>query len=115
MINSMDNFGQTVDRQHETGVRRRLEEKVSLLEEFNELLIESSGDCILVVDGDGLVLSMNKVGRESLKCSPETGGIGRHWVELFEGLDTKVRFTELKIPKGRSTFQATSRPGGRLK
>src|SRR5688572_15592384 len=115
MINTTENFGQTVDRQHETGVRRRLEEKVSLLQEFNDLLIESSGDCIMVVDGDGLVLSMNKTGRESLKCSTENGGLGRHWVELFEGLDTKVSFTELKIPRGRSTFQATSRPGGRVK
>jgi len=115
MINTTENFGQTVDRQHETGVRRRLEEKVSLLQEFNDLLIESSGDCILVVDGDGIVLSMNNTGRESLRCSVEGGGLGRHWVELFEGLDTKVRYTELKIPKGRSTFQATSRPGGRLK
>ena len=115
MINTTENFGHAVDRQHETGVRRRLEEKVSLLQEFNELLIESSGDCILVVDGEGIVLSMNKMGRESLRCLPENGGIGQHWVELFEGLDTKVRYTELKIPKGRSTFQATSRPGGRLK
>ena len=115
MIKTTENFGQTVDRQHETGVRRRLEEKVALLQEFNDLLIESSGDCILVVDADGIVLSMNKTGRESLRCSTENEGLGRHWVELFEGLDTKVRYTELKIPKGQSTFQATSRPGGQLK
>ena len=115
MINSTENFGQSLERQHEMGIRRRLEEKLSLLQEFNDLLIESSGDCVLVVDADGVVLSMNKTGRESLHCFVDNGGIGRHWVELFEGLDTKVPFSDLKIPKGRSTFQATSRPGGRLK
>ena len=115
MINTTEDFGQSLDRQHESGIRRRLEEKLSLLQEFNDLLIESSGDCILVVDADGVVLSMNKTGRESLRCPTENGGLGRHWVELFEGLDTKVSFTDLKIPRGRSTFQATSRPNGRLK
>ena len=50
MINSTENFGQSLERQHEMGIRRRLEEKLSLLQEFNDLLIESSGDCVLVVD-----------------------------------------------------------------
>ena len=114
MINTTEKFGESLDRQHESGLRRRLEDKLSLLQEFNDLLIESSGDCILVVDEEGVVLSMNKTCTDELQGGNENCGIGRHWVELFEGLDTKASFPELKIPSGRSTFQATSRPGGLL-
>jgi PAS domain S-box-containing protein len=116
MIDSVQSVGAKMERQHETTVRRRLEDKVSLLQEFNELLINSSGDCILVVDGDGAVLSMNKTARESLLDSPENTGVGIHWVELFQGLDAKTNSRDLKIPKGKSTFQATSKSSeGRLK
>lgn len=119
MIEANQILRENLDRQHETGIRRRLEEKISLLQQFNELLVDSSGDCILVVNAEGVVLSMNKTGREALRGGPDEKsgeGIGRHWVELFEGLDAKVSFAKLKIPKGRSTFQATSKAnGGRLK
>jgi PAS domain S-box-containing protein len=115
MINTTEDFAQSLDRQHESGIRRRLEEKLLLLQEFNDLLIESSGDCIMVVDAEGVVLSMNKTCTGELQAGNDNSGVGRHWVELFEGLDTKASFSELKVPKGRSTFQATSRPGGRLR
>jgi PAS domain S-box-containing protein len=80
-----------------------------MLEEFNELLSESCGDCIMVVDAQGLVLSINKTGRELLQLNGESGGEGRHWVEFFDGLETRAGFSEVRIPLGRSTFQATSR------
>ena len=122
MTESIHSVSEKVERQHETGVRRRLEDKLSLLKEFNELLVESSGDCIVVVDAEGLVLSMNRTGRELLQGGAkngDAGGIGRHWVELFDGLETTIRFTEAKIPKipkGRSTFQASSKTTtGKLK
>ncbi|MGZ8919350.1 MAG: PAS domain S-box protein [Limisphaerales bacterium] len=109
MIDASQILSENLDGQHEAAGRRRLEEKVSLLQQFNELLIDSSSDCILVVDADGVVLSMNKTGRDALRRGTEIDGIGRHWVELFEGLDAKISITKLKIPRGRSTFQATSR------
>jgi PAS domain S-box-containing protein len=116
MIDSIQSIDAKLERQHETGVHRRLEDKISLLQEFNELLIDSSGDCILVVDADGAVLSMNKTARESLLGGREEDRSGRHWVELFDGLDAKTSMSDLRIPKGRSTFQASSKsPSGRLK
>ncbi|MGZ8939514.1 MAG: hypothetical protein ACXW32_09925, partial [Limisphaerales bacterium] len=64
MIDASQILSENLDGQHEAAGRRRLEEKVSLLQQFNELLIDSSGDCILVVDADGVVLSTNKTGRD---------------------------------------------------
>ncbi len=83
-------------------------DKLALLECLNELLIDSSGDCILFVDSAGLVQTMNRAGRELLEI-PSTGSIrGCHWVDLFGELETKA-FRETRIPPLRSTFQASSR------
>ena len=111
--------GQTVEdgveRQAEPALLRCLEQKLSLLQEFNEFLIESSGDCIVVVDANGTVLSINKTGRELLQLSSPNIGIGRHWVELFDG-DEGSLSKKKEIPLGRSTFQTTSRTSdGKLK
>ena len=82
-------------------------EREHLLERFNELLIESSRDCILLVDTEGLVLSINKVGRELLDLEPSAVATGRHWAELFRNLETGTRFNA-RIPTSRSTFHASS-------
>lgn len=120
MIEISKQVGAKLKRKHESNRRRRMEEKLSLLQEFNELLTESSGDCILVVNGDGMVLSINKTGREVLQMAGENGvmngGVGRHWVELFDGLEAKSPVGIGRIPLGRSTFQAASRTaGGKMK
>jgi PAS domain S-box-containing protein len=83
--------------------------KLAMLERLNELLIDSSGDCILMVDSEGLVQSINRAGRELLQIDGNGGVTGKHWVELFRGLETKAHFNETRIPVSRSTFQAESR------
>ena len=80
-----------------------------MVERLNELLIDSSGDCILMVDSEGLVQSINRAGRDLLEIDSKSGVTGRHWVELFRGLETKAHFNEARIPVSRSTFQAESR------
>lgn len=94
---------------HEKGVHRHLEQKLTLLRQFNELLVESSGDCILVVDGDGLVLSINRTGRRLLEIPLDENAAGRHWAGMFQALETKAHFTDARIPRAASTFQAMSR------
>lgn len=99
----------------ENAVEQRLVQRLELLEELSQLLSEGSGDCIMVLDADGVVLSINKTGRELLELGTETGGCGRHWVELFDNLETP-RFRGVRMPLGRSTFQARSGAvGGKLK
>ena len=97
------------DVYHENSLRKRFEERLNLLQRYNELLIESSGDCILVVDGEGLVVSINRIGRELLEMGPTEVGPGRHWAALFAELETKTHFDQARISGARSTFQATSR------
>jgi PAS domain S-box-containing protein len=83
-------------------------ESVALLERLNELLIDCSGDCILLIDGEGLLQSINRSGRELLELDSAESMRGRHWVELFPGFETKARFNKLRPPSSRSTFQAAS-------
>ena len=47
---AITDFTAAIDHRDEVLARKRLEERVALLEEFNRLLVESSGDCILIVD-----------------------------------------------------------------
>ena len=108
MIDSLQNFDAKIDRHEANSSRRALEEKLSFHKDFNELLTEATGDCILVVDADGIVESINRTGCELLQIT-EGAGVGRHWVELFEGLDSRGGLHRARIPLGRSTFQAVSR------
>src|SRR5688500_16067287 len=104
MIESLSGSRARAESQHQGGADRRVEERLQFLEEFNRLLAESSGDCVLIVDRDGLVHTINRTGRELLEL--ENGdGLGRHWVELFQGFDSQVQLPKGKIPLGRSTFQ----------
>lgn len=91
------------------GVPEQQEMRSAFLHELNELLMESCGDCIVVMDGRGAIISVNQIGRVMLELPPNDPVKGRHWVELFDGLETRAGNTEPRIPKGRSTFQATSR------
>jgi PAS domain S-box-containing protein len=119
MIESLRNTAKKPDQETDPKAEhsRELKEHIALLREFNELLIESSGDCILLLDGDGLVLSINSSGSKRLNAHGTV--IGRHWVDLFDGLETLALQTEDRMPRvplGRATFQASSQgPEGQIK
>src|SRR5436190_5982292 len=107
---AISDFDAAITRGDELLVRKRLEEKIAVLEEFNRLLVESVGDCILIVDHGGQILSINAVGRELLQIPSDSTVLRRHWTTLFPDLDGKSAFG--KLPQAhapRSTFQATSR------
>ena len=106
---AISEFKAAVSRGNELLARKRLEEKIAVLEEFNRLLVESVGDCILTVDGSGQVLSINSAGRELLQIPSDSTVLGRHWATLFPDLDGKSPDGKLPHPNTRSTFQATSR------
>lgn len=109
-MDASEKISRQEERQHEAALRRLLEEKLSILEEFNELLIESSGDCIIVVDAEGMVLTINRTGRELLEVR-KGSSVNRHWTELFDGLEARSKLQSGRVAAGRSTFQASSRNG----
>jgi PAS domain S-box-containing protein len=94
---------------HERTLRLRSEEKLAFLEEFNQLLVESSGDCVLVVDADGRVISINKTGRELFELKTDNDGLNRPWTALFKGLETKPPLVLSRLPQHGATFHAISK------
>src|SRR5262245_28542568 len=107
--NAISEFAAALDRGDELFARKRLDEKIAVLEEFNRLLVESVGDCILIVDGNGRVISINAPGRELLQVPSTESVLHRHWVTLFPDLDGKSIPGKLPTPNTRSTFQTTSK------
>src|SRR5262249_5284628 len=76
---AVNEFTTALERGDELLTRKKLQEKIAVLEEFNRLLVESVGDCILIVDGSGRVLSINAAGRELLQLPPNQIVLHRHW------------------------------------
>src|SRR5688500_4203433 len=95
-----------IQRRSELLARQRLEEKIAVLQEFNHLLVDLIDDCILMVDADGRVLSINPNGRRVLQLGSDDVVLKRHWPTLFPEFEGK---NALPVPRLRKTFQATSR------
>ncbi len=64
-----------------------LEEALRRSEEFAARLIESSRDCIKILDLQGRLLSMNAHGMAALEICDFGPLVGSPWVELWEGRD----------------------------
>src|SRR5690242_4851529 len=107
--NANSEFAAALNRGEELLTRKRLDDRIAVLEEFNRLLVESVGDCILVVDSNGQVISINAPGRELLQVPSHQSVLQRHWLTLFPDLDGKSIPGKLPASNTRSTFQATSR------
>ena len=59
--------------QQEIARRKRLEEKLAFLQDYNELLVESTGDCILLVNEEGELRSVNSRGRRTHRSARQVG------------------------------------------
>ena len=102
--------------QQEIARRKRLEEKLAFLQDYNELLVESTGDCVLLVNAEGILRSVNSRGRKLLLSGDEVRYVGVHWTELFPGLDTRSLPALGVREPSHAAFQASSRtPGGGVK
>ncbi len=52
-------------------------------ERINRSLLDNSGDCIQILEPDGLPVSMNRAGARLLELDDEQGFIRRPWVEVW--------------------------------
>ena len=93
----------------EISSRRRAEARAGFLEDFNRLLVESTGDCIAVVNERGHVLSINQTSIRVLKVEDLAAGVSRPWTSLFPELETRPPMARLDLPPARTHFEATSR------
>lgn len=82
--------------------RKRMEEALRESEAFKNLILESSPDCIKVLDLEGRLLFVSKGGMERLGISDAAPFLNRSWVEFWEGEDKQ---------KARAAIEA-ARTGG---
>lgn len=68
--------------------RKRAEEALRVSEEFNRSIIESSPDCIKVLDLEGNLLSMQS-GQEMLGIQDIQPYLNKSWIEFWEGGDVR--------------------------
>jgi PAS domain S-box-containing protein len=97
------------DRQDERVLRERTEEKLAFLQAFNHLLVESTGDCIMVVDEEEHVLSVNKTGRQLFGLDNDKAVLNRSWTDLFNSIEPKSELRAGDRAVSHRQFQGTSR------
>lgn len=88
----------------------------SFLADFNHLITESTGDCVLLVDQDGRLQSINRTGCALLGIQDLSSWLGKPWTLLFPDADVRSgRLIQGPFVE-TSRFEASSRTlGGDLK
>jgi len=71
--------------------RKQAEEALRQSEEFSRRIIESTQDCIKVLDLEGQLLSMNVVGQKLMEISDITLLLKTPWLKLWQGQDQEPR------------------------
>ena len=81
--------------------RRRAEEAVRA-SEVTRSILESSGDCITVLDLDGRALYMNQPGMGLMEIDDFTPFVGQDWLAFWEGAEGKAALASLAAAKAGS-------------
>ena len=77
-------------------------------EEFNRRLIESSSDCIKVLDLDGNLLSMSKGGQHLLEIEDISKYLNKSWIDFWQISDRAMVSGAVATARsgGKGQFQA---------
>lgn len=70
--------------------RRRTEEALRESGEFTRRVIESSNDCIKVLDAQGRLLSMSEGGRKLMEIDYLAPYLNRSWIDFWKGQDREA-------------------------
>ncbi|OGV82306.1 MAG: hypothetical protein A3K19_25065 [Lentisphaerae bacterium RIFOXYB12_FULL_65_16] len=83
--------------------RRQAEEALRRSEEFARRVIESSNDCIKVLDLEGCLLSISEGGKRLLEIDDVTPLLNRSWVDFWKGKEREAAMeTVAKARKGET-------------
>ena len=74
-------------KEKEAEKRKAIEEKLRRSEEFTRNIIESSVDCVKVLDLDGRVQYMSPSGQRALEIKDSGEFLNKHWVEFWRPED----------------------------
>jgi len=80
--------------------RKHVESGLRASAEFLRRLIESSHDCIKVLDLEGRLVSINEGGRRLLEIDDVARFVGRPWVSLWEGGDMQRAAVAVERARG---------------
>jgi PAS domain S-box-containing protein len=86
---------------------KRAEEELGRSEALNRRIIESSRDCIQILDGEGRLLSTSRVGQQLLEAHDPDALAGISWIDLWRGADRARagRVVEEALRSGAGKFQ----------
>lgn len=92
MVSSLQQQAQNLqaaldERVHEVEQRRLTEEKLRRSEEFAKNIVESSIDCVKVLDLAGRLEYMSPLGQKALEIEDIGPHLGRNWVEFWKQED----------------------------
>ncbi len=79
--------------------RKRAEEALRTSEAFKNRILESSPDCIKVLDLEGRLLFMNKGGQELLEICDLTPFLNSQWTEFWKGTDKEMASAAVKAAR----------------
>ncbi|HEY2343812.1 MAG TPA: PAS domain S-box protein, partial [Chthoniobacteraceae bacterium] len=87
----------------ETGRRRSAEQALREAEDFQTKMLESSGDCIQMVEIDGRLVSMNAEGRKKLGVKRFATMAGMPWVGFWQGESNQFALESLEAARRGET------------
>ena len=92
MVSALQQKAQTLhaavaDREREAVERKRVEEKLRRTEEFAQKVVESSVDCIKVLDLKGRLEYMSPPGQRALEIDDISTFLGRYWIDFWKEED----------------------------
>ncbi len=79
--------------------RQRTEEKLRASEEFNRGILESAPDCIITLDLDGRLLSINTPGASLMETDDINSFEGSYWLDFWRGADREAAIAAVETAK----------------
>ena len=102
-VAAIENARLYAEAQDEISRRTEAEKALRESEQFTRSIVESSVDCIKVLDGDGDLLYMSSPGQRALDIEDVEPFLGKSWVEFWDGEDRVRAKTALKSAQGGTT------------
>jgi PAS domain S-box-containing protein len=86
---------------------KRAEEALRRSDAFNRHIVESSTDCIKILDLEGNLLYVNRFGQQALGINDLSSCLGNPWLDLCQGADTQAAYSAIFTAKagGIGIFQ----------
>ncbi len=85
-----DNYVHSIHILQNVTEQRRAEQALRDSEEYSRTIVESSVDCIKILDLDGTLLSINRGGQELMGIGDITPYLGTSWVDSWQEEDREV-------------------------